>query len=167
MVIVGVILIIFGVTLLIVVDAPRRVAAKFMRLGGRGADSRPTNTPPASVASVASPTVVSNSARPASDFVATPGAVAAPADLWSAYRTLAPGWYRQPTDPSVARYWDGDSLHNEKRTVLSCPTPVSIDAASGAYRGLPPGWYRDDSAPGWARFWNGSSLGEERRPVAR
>ncbi len=176
MVIVGVLLIIFGVTLLIVVDAPRRIAAKITRITGRGTDTRRTVSPTApvvgAVAAVASPPAVSSPALAAPVYRAGPVAVAAPAavavsaEVWPAYRSLAPGWYREPTDPSVARYWDGTTLHDEERTVLSRPTPATVDGATGAYRGLPPGWYRDDGEPGSARFWDGSSLGLERRPVA-
>jgi Protein of unknown function (DUF2510) len=80
---------------------------------------------------------------------------------------LAPGWYREPTDPSAARYWDGSTLHDEVRPVLSPPASAAADTGPGAYRGLPAGWYRDDCEPSVARFWDGTTLGEERRPVAR
>jgi hypothetical protein len=44
-----------------------------------------------------------------------------------AYRGLAPGWYRDLNDPSVARYWDGTTLGDERRPL---PPPES-DATEG------------------------------------
>lgn len=40
-------------------------------------------------------------------------------DEVAALRGLAPGWYRNMADPSVARYWDGTSLSEERRSVTA------------------------------------------------
>jgi Protein of unknown function (DUF2510) len=40
-----------------------------------------------------------------------------PADEFAAYRGLASGWYRDKADRSMARYWDGVRLSDERRPV--------------------------------------------------
>jgi Protein of unknown function (DUF2510) len=52
-----------------------------------------------------------------------------------AYEGLSPGWYRDSADPTFARYWDGTSLSEERRPLLtpatsstnSYPTPDTSD----------------------------------------
>jgi hypothetical protein len=39
-------------------------------------------------------------------------------DEFAAYRGLASGWYRDNADRSMARYWDGVRLSDERRTVV-------------------------------------------------
>jgi hypothetical protein len=41
-----------------------------------------------------------------------------PADELAAYRGLASGWYRDKADRSMARYWDGMRLSDERRAVV-------------------------------------------------
>ena len=40
-------------------------------------------------------------------------------DELAAYRGLAPGWYRDSVDPSLARFWDGAALSEETRPIAS------------------------------------------------
>ena len=37
------------------------------------------------------------------------------------YRTVAPGWYRDPGNPNLARYWDGTILSEERRPGATPP----------------------------------------------
>lgn len=79
-------------------------------------------------------------------------------DEVSAYRGLAPGWYRDSVQCEVARYWDGDTLSDERRPVkdpqdLLAPNP-------------PPGWYRDRNNPGFALYWDGIGFTGEQLPIA-
>lgn len=39
-------------------------------------------------------------------------------DPLAAYRGLAPGWYRDADDPTLARYWDGVTLGEERQPVV-------------------------------------------------
>jgi hypothetical protein len=138
MAILGAVLIIFGVTLLVLVDAPRWM---YSRIAAIGAGRR------------------SNPALPGS----SPGG--APQQWASAhFQGLAPGWYRDTSNPQLARYWNGVALSDERRSVAA-PEPQAPAAAPHPYQGLAPGWYRDESTPSLARYWNGTALGDERRPV--
>ena len=49
----------------------------------------------------------------------------------AAYRGLAPGWFRDATDPTLARYWDGDTLSEERR-------PIGPDTAQESTTAQPP-----------------------------
>ncbi len=40
-------------------------------------------------------------------------------DKLEAYRGLAPGWYQDPDDPTIARHWDGYELSDEMRPIDS------------------------------------------------
>lgn len=44
-------------------------------------------------------------------------------DEFALFRGLAPGWYRDSEDPSLARYWDGKVLHPQRRPVAR-PSPI-------------------------------------------
>ena len=84
------------------------------------------------------------------------------------YRGLAPGWYRDTADLSIARFWDGTTLSESTRPVATSSVPGSTAASHlDSYRGLPPGWYRDDNDPAQARYWDGENLGDERKAVHR
>lgn len=101
-----------------------------------------------------------------------PGARSAPVASVAAYRGLAPGWYRDETDPNLARYWDGHSLGEERRRVV-VPTQqrhtIAHDSWSqtgGDQPDLPPaGWYRDRTDPSLARYWDGKSWSESKRRI--
>lgn len=51
------------------------------------------------------------------------------ADELAAYRGLDVGWYRDPANPTLARYWDGSRLSEERRPVAS-PVPPSTATPS-------------------------------------
>ena len=148
MAILGAVLIIFGVTLLVLVDAPRWMFARIVAIGsGR-------RTTPGFVGA------------PARRDTGTGTSSSLPEQSASAhYRGLAPGWYRDSSNPSLARYWDGVTLSDQRRSVAS-PEPQAPVAPSHPYSGLAPGWYRDQTIPSMARYWDGTALSDERRPVA-
>jgi Protein of unknown function (DUF2510) len=61
---------------------------------------------------------------------------ASPSDLrgqdeLEAYRGLAPGWYQDPDDPTIARHWDGFELSEEMRSIDS--PRYGADSESDAY----------------------------------
>lgn len=45
---------------------------------------------------------------------------------------IAPGWYRDPVDPAIQRYWDGESY-------LGDPLPADVTPPPGPPGGAPPG----------------------------
>src|ERR1700722_4368699 len=50
-------------------------------------------------------------------------------DELAVYRGRAPGWYRDSANPDTARYWDGTTLGEERRTTVS--TPANAQEAGG------------------------------------
>ena len=137
--ILGAVLIIFGVTLLVLVDAPRWMFSKIAAIGaGRRAGAALTG--------------------------ATPGG---PPQQWASahFQGLAPGWYRDTSNPQLARYWNGVALSDERRPVAT-PEPQAPVATPHPNQGLAAGWYRDETAPSLARHWDGTAWADERRPVA-
>ncbi len=61
---------------------------------------------------------------------------ASPSDLrgsdeLDAYRGLAPGWYEDPDDPTMARHWDGFELGDEVRSIGS--PQVGVEAETDEY----------------------------------
>jgi hypothetical protein len=75
------------------------------------------------------------------------------ADESASFRHLPAGWYRDGSDTSLARYWDGTTMGEERREVdeqrtLSTPAPPILLLA-------PPGWFPDPMGAG-IRYWNGS-----------
>ncbi len=54
-----------------------------------------------------------------------------------AYQGLPSGWYRDPSDPASARYWDGTTLGDEKRPVAHPAVAVSQPTASQPISGQP------------------------------
>jgi hypothetical protein len=81
-------------------------------------------------------------------------------DPFAAYRGLAPGWYRDPSNPATLRFWDGNALSEATQ-----PGPPPVADPFAAYRGLAPGWYRDPSDPSSLRYWDGISLSQPTRRV--
>jgi hypothetical protein len=60
--------------------------------------------------------------------------------------TLPPaGWYDDPNDGSVLRWWDG----------YDWATPTQPKAPP-----VPSGWYEDPASPGTTRWWDGSEWGD-------
>ena len=101
MAIFGAVLIVFGVTLLVLVDAPRWMLSRIVALGGslRGT----SGARPVANANGAS------SGRPGQFSLA-------------AYRGLAPGWYRDSSNRALARYWDGVALSSQTAPHRCAPT---------------------------------------------
>ena len=44
-----------------------------------------------------------------------------PHDDLAEFRGLAPGWYRDPANPGMARHWDGTTLSEERRPIAPAP----------------------------------------------
>jgi EAL domain-containing protein (putative c-di-GMP-specific phosphodiesterase class I) len=42
-------------------------------------------------------------------------------DELAEFQGLAPGWYRDPANPGLARHWDGTTLSEERRPIASSP----------------------------------------------
>jgi Protein of unknown function (DUF2510) len=104
---------------------------------------------------------------PDSDSAAKTG----PPDEVAAYRGLSSGWYRDKADPSMARYWDGVRLSEERRPVIASLRPrPSLPSVSGpsstqtVQPHRPAGWYRDPSDSANVRYWDGESW-TERKPL--
>jgi len=161
--VVGIGLVVFGVALLVAIDAPRLVAR--LRLDG-----------PGRAGAVAGAAGSASAGGPANSVVNRPGAhehgpkpdsqqVQPTTVVLQAFAGLPPGWYRDSFDPAMARYWDGATLSEETRLVAT-PQEHGVPPPEAAYRGLAPGWYRDSSNPAMARYWDGVALSEQRRPVA-
>ncbi len=55
-----------------------------------------------------------------------------PAQLAAAYRGVAPGWYQDAGDPTLARYWDGTSLSAHTQPVAPPPAPTMAPTAVSA-----------------------------------
>lgn len=80
--------------------------------------------------------------------------------LQSAYEGLAPGWYRDPTNPTVARYWDGRVLGPERRLdsiTSSSSAPESPATEAGrdlmlAASGVAPDEVPNEAGPESAAF---------------
>jgi len=69
-------------------------------------------------------------------------------DEFAAYRELAPGWYKDRADSSMARYWDGTRLSDESR-----PIPQPGGESPSRERGL--------------RSWTGLSSGVDSTATQR
>lgn len=220
--ILGIALVVVGVTLLVLVDAPRRALLRIAHLGIRHRSVTRTSIqgdfiayqglPPGWYVEPRNSTIsrywdgTSLSDGPKT-VVQTPAAdpdpalslaqVESPAQSAASspgpeapFRGLPAGWYEDPDDPRLARYWDGTALSEERRQIASSSRPEGSEQAEATekegrpvdsepkpdevepdelvqYRGLAPGWYRDPTDPETARFWDGSSLSDERRAVAR
>jgi hypothetical protein len=50
------------------------------------------------------------------------------------YRLVAPGWYRDRENPSMARYWDGTNLSNERRPVATSSERPAISVSGKTIR---------------------------------
>lgn len=61
------------------------------------------------------------------------------------------GWYDDPNDLSVQRYWDGAAWTNETQ-----PRAANV----------PAGWYADTESPGGQRWWDGTHWTEQRSGAA-
>lgn len=101
--ILGIGLIIIGVTVLVLVDFPW-----VRRLGRRGRAS--------SGSDASNPAQTAGEAQSPDDSSA-----ASVQNAGTESRQLAPGWYRDPENPALARYWDGTTLSEERRPVAHGP----------------------------------------------
>jgi Protein of unknown function (DUF2510)/Domain of unknown function (DUF4352) len=83
-------------------------------------------------------------------------------DEFSAFRDLNPGWYRDRANPTMARYWDGQTLGDERRPIAS----PALEQAAPLWRSKaadettqqpanPEGWYADPTNPSLLRYWDG------------
>ena len=90
----------------------------------------------------------------------------------------APGWYRDPNEPTVINYWDGPRVTARRRYSggpLPAPpegSPVPRNPGGAGTSGSPssarsPGWYRDPNDPGIANYWDGSRVTARRRQGAQ
>jgi hypothetical protein len=66
-----------------------------------------------------------------------------------------PGWYLDPSDSSLERWWDGAqwSEHSRPFTAEAAPAAPQPRVAAAPAPQHPPGWYPD--ARGTIRFWDG------------
>jgi Protein of unknown function (DUF2510) len=76
-------------------------------------------------------------------------------DLLAAFRDLPPDWYRDPDYPTLARYWDGATLHTERRRVTG-PKIKTSDPQTPSPRPALPAWYPDPTDGASLRYWDGS-----------
>ncbi len=90
------------------------------------------------------------------------------------YHGLAPGWYRNPSEPDLVRYWDGTELSEEKRNVAIGSAPPPPPPASA----LPPpppgtlarqtsGAQQATNAPTWPPAQDDLAVIVEAREAAR
>jgi hypothetical protein len=149
----GGVLVLIGIALLVLVDNPRRILKRLavLELGRMNPGHRAERSLRRQSPDHAKTHMLDSASGP-------------PAQGSILHQGLAPGWYRDPSDRSFARYWDGTALSRDSRLVV----PISPETTSPfvLYQGLPSGWYRDELNRKLARYWDGRRLSDERRSVA-
>jgi serine/threonine-protein kinase len=93
-------------------------------------------------------------------------------DELTAFRGMPPGWYRDPSDPAAARYWDGTALSEERRAApprdgqvtsagrtsapatfaaagAAAPSSAGASSATATLTGVAPDPAPASSPPGW------------------
>ena len=72
-----------------------------------------------------------------------------------------PGWYPDPDDSSLQRYWDGSHWTSDR--IEAAPPPGQVSTAPA-----PAGWYPDpEGAPDTVRYWDGGRWTDDRAPYSR
>jgi hypothetical protein len=69
--------------------------------------------------------------------------------------TADPGWYRDPSDPDVARWWTGEAWSEQTRRIAITEAQAPLQPVSSSARTIPAGWYDDPSDPHNERWWDG------------
>jgi hypothetical protein len=67
-------------------------------------------------------------------------------------RPAPPGWYLDPSDSSLERWWDGAQWSEHSRPFMAAPVAPVVAAAAPPVE-HPAGWYPD--AHGTIRYWDG------------
>ena len=81
-----------------------------------------------------------------------------------------PGWYLDPADDTLARYWDGRDWSVETVPVPTTPSAEEAPAPPSALPpppppSTPPGWYIDPEDATLARYWDGRDWSIETVPA--
>jgi len=90
----------------------------------------------------------------------------APGDGSRAVGSAPAGWYADPSDPAMARYWDGAAWGVERQLLAAFgargagraapATAVAVESRPRP-RTPEPGWYADPTQPGAERYWDGTA----------
>jgi len=78
------------------------------------------------------------------------------------------GWYPDPDDAALQRYWDGEQWTGDRTPATPAPAAATGEqAATGdlaATGGMPPpaAWYADPENPQGMRYWDGTRWTEDR-----